>query len=257
MHGSEAERLSSLTAWIRRGLDRGDKVICAEGPRPAGGSVLDLVDGHGADLAAAAVASGQLAALPSDRFYPQGDQEAVVEQALAEGFPSVRLAADATAAFGTQPWPAHLDIERTIDRLCRTGPVSAVCQYAHPKIEPTMLRELIEVHRYRLCNAALSVAADPRGLTVSGEIDRRNAEVFATAVDSAVTGGERVLRLDLSGLEFMDVAACRQLLYATDDFRRLGGHVVLASPQWMVSWTLRLLGVDQFTGIELAGVSEP
>ncbi|MGC9665414.1 MEDS domain-containing protein [Planosporangium sp. 12N6] len=252
LHGSEAERLSSLAAWICRGLDHGDKVVYAEVPRTAGESVLDSPDGCGVEFAAA-VADGRLVALPLERFYSRGDQESVVDQALAEGFRSVRMATEASATFGTESWSAYLDIERTIDRLCRTRPVSALCQYAHAATAPATLRELVAVHRARLRHSALNMASDPRGLVLSGEIDCGNADAFAAALAIASACGERMLRLDLTALEFMDVTACRQLLHASHGFRQAGGHVILEAPRWMVSWTLRLLGIDQFAGIDLLG----
>lgn len=252
LHRSEPERLSSLAAWISRGLARGDKVVYAEASRPTGTTVLDGPDGRGVDFAAA-LADGRLAVLPLARFYPEGDHEAVVDQALAEGFPAVRLAADASAAFGAQPLSAHLDIEHRIDRLCRTRPVSALCQYAEPTTEPAVLRALLAGHGYRLRSSGLDMAAGPQGLALAGEIDRANADLFATALGDAVTGAADEVRLDLAGLEFMDVAACRQLVYTSRDFRQAGGHVVLATPRSTVDWTLRLLAVDQFAGIDLIG----
>nr|WP_240942140.1 MEDS domain-containing protein [Planosporangium thailandense] len=252
MHGSEPERVSSLVTWISRGLNRGDKVIYADAPRPAGGSLLDSSDRQGTEFAAA-LAEGRLAALPLVRFYPQGDQEAIVDQALAEGFRSVRLAAEASAAFDTQSMSDHMDIEQLIDRLCRTRPVSALCEYATSATEGTVLRELVAGHRYELRSAAFHLATGPGGLVLRGEIDRANADVLATVLDVAVADGKGVVRLDLAALEFMDVAACRQLVYASQDFRQAGGHVVLATPQPTVAWTLRLLAVDQFAGIDLVG----
>jgi anti-anti-sigma factor len=252
LHGSEPERLSSLAAWIYRGLDRGDKVVYAELPRAAGESVLDVPDGPGGHFAAA-VADGRLAALPLERFYPQGDQEEIVEQALAEGFPSVRLAAEFSAAWGTESLSAHLDIERTVDRLCRNRSVSALCQYEHSTTDRTMLRELVAVHQDRLRASALSMAASSHGLVLDGEIDRGNADVFAIVVHLASAFEVGTVRLDLAALEFMDVAACRELLYASRAFRQAGGRVVLVAPRAPVDLTLRLLGVDQVAGIDLIG----
>ncbi|GII23798.1 MEDS domain-containing protein [Planosporangium mesophilum] len=252
LHRSESERLSSLAAWIYRGLDRGDKVIYAELPRAAGESVLDVANGWGVYFAAA-VADGRLAALPLERFYPQGGQEEIVDQALDAGFPSVRLAAESSATWATGSLSAHLDIERTVDRLCRTRAVSALCQYKYSTTERTVLHELVAMHRDRLRDSALSMAASSHGLVLDGEIDRGNADVFATVIHLASASSVGVVRLDLAALEFMDVAACRQLLYASRDFRQAGGRVVLVAPRASVDLTLRLLGVDQVAGIDLVG----
>ncbi|MGC9671168.1 MEDS domain-containing protein [Planosporangium sp. 12N6] len=252
LHHSDAELLSALATWARRGLSRGDKVVLAGASTPAQAAVLDRLRAEGADVDAA-VADGRLATLPMDRFSSDGGRDAVVGRALAEGFPQVRMASEVGVTRDALPLSAHLHLERTIDRLCCTRPVSVLCQFRHSTTEPTMLPDLVTVHRYRLRDCAFSMAAGPDGLVLRGQIDRGNANVIAAVTEVATASGGHAVRLDLAAVEFIDVAACRQLLYVSQRFRESGGRVVLVDAQPSVDWTLRLFGVDEFPGVDLIG----
>jgi hypothetical protein len=77
---------------------------------------------------AAATAEGRLEVLPLAEFYPPEGQVTVIERAPAEGFARVRMSAEARAALTFVPEPAHAAFEAAMDELCRTRPVSAMCQ---------------------------------------------------------------------------------------------------------------------------------
>jgi hypothetical protein len=54
LHDSEAERLAGLTAWVRRSLERDQKVIYTEAPNlPPAESFLGVLEERGVDVAAA------------------------------------------------------------------------------------------------------------------------------------------------------------------------------------------------------------
>jgi hypothetical protein len=46
LYGSEAERVSALVTWIRRGLESNEKVICTEGPGQPARRELPFGAGH-------------------------------------------------------------------------------------------------------------------------------------------------------------------------------------------------------------------
>jgi anti-anti-sigma factor len=249
---SEAEQLAGLARWVRRGLDQGDKILFAQAscqePKPA----LDFLHVQGVDVAAA-MAEGRLATIPITSLYPDGGPDAIVDQALAEGFRSVRMTGEVAAARVDPALSAHLDLEGKLDRLCRTRSVSALCRYTRSTAEREVLPDLVAVHGYRLRDSALCIEASDRGLVVGGEIDRANADVLAAALSVVSACADREVWLDLAALEFIDVAACRELVYSGQEFRQAGGRVILAGAQPEVGWTLRLLGVDEFAGIDLVG----
>jgi hypothetical protein len=97
LHRTEGERLAGLTAWVRRGLELGEKIIYTELPLMPEDALVPVLEAWGIDVAAA-VRDGQLVVLPPEEFYPPAGQRVVVERALAEGFPSVRISAEVRAA---------------------------------------------------------------------------------------------------------------------------------------------------------------
>src|SRR5215204_2046382 len=83
LYDSEAERRAGLAAWVRRGLDLGEKVVYTETPdASAEASVRMVLDGVGGDVAAAA-AGGGVAVRPWGECCPPGGQRAVGGRALA------------------------------------------------------------------------------------------------------------------------------------------------------------------------------
>src|ERR1700685_2332725 len=82
LYGSEAERLSALAAWARRGLENDEKVIYTEAREtPPERSVVRLLQDNGIDVASA-TAEGRLVARPVAEFFPPGGQAGMLEQAL-------------------------------------------------------------------------------------------------------------------------------------------------------------------------------
>jgi anti-sigma B factor antagonist len=85
---------------------------------------------------------------------------------------------------------------------------------------------------------AITVSAD--GLYVEGEIDAGNAEILREAVVAAgmVTSGP--IRLDLSGVEFMDSAGIGVLI---DSFKVASDGVAVVHPSVPVQRILQLTGL--------------
>ena len=92
VHDSERQRRAGVAAWVRRGLDLGAKILYIE-PRDvtAERSLLCLLKDDGVD-AEEVVERGQLQVLRAedDRVYRPAWFTKVVEEALAEGYPTVR-----------------------------------------------------------------------------------------------------------------------------------------------------------------------
>ena len=86
------------------------------------------LEDHGVD-AATALGEGRLTLLPLADFYPTDGQRLVVDRALAEGFPAVRMSVGALGAVTILSPGHHLTVERRLEELVRSLPVSALCQY--------------------------------------------------------------------------------------------------------------------------------
>jgi anti-anti-sigma regulatory factor len=256
LHQSEGDRLVRLAEWVRHGLDGGEKVLYADGPDPAHSSILDHLRGQGIDVGAA-TAEGRFELLPLTAFYPSQGQGVVVDRALDEGFPAVRLSAEVAAALTVLTPQAYRDIEQNMDRLCRTRPVSALCQYGRSTTVGPVLGAAVATHPRGVRELMFDSTASPAGLVLHGEIDVDNADVLAAvlgaALAAALSSGRDGLRLDLAGLGFLDVAACRAIADTSRVFRATGRRLLLVGPPPLVAWVMGLVGLTDAPGVALVG----
>lgn len=242
----EAAGYRELAAWATHGLELGEKVVCAAG-REGRDGLLDGLAAHGVDTRAAA--DGRLEAVPWERFTWPADLELAVEHALDEGYPGVRLA----LAPGSR---RRTGLEEGLTELCRSRPVSALCRFARDDSRAgrrDRLASALALHADGVRSPMLATSRTGTTLTLAGEVDLSTAELLAAAVSALVAGAgdERAVRLDLTSLRFMDVAACRALVHATAPFRAAGGRVLLVDPLPPVAHVLGMLGVDALPGVRL------
>jgi len=240
LYGSESERLSALTAWARRGLENDEKVIYTEaGETPPERTLVRLLQDDGID-APAATAKGCLVVQPPAEFFPSDGQAGMLERALAEGYRGLRLSAQASSTLTVMPQAAHGDVERAFDQLCRTRPVSALCQYEHGGMPEDRLQDAASSHLSGgIRQRTLSVAQHVGHLVLAGEIDVSNHDILMWALRVAAEQASQTLRLDVSQVEFLGAAGCRALDDGTFRFRRRGERI------------LRVARVDQIERIEL------
>ena len=236
LHRSESERQSRLANWVQHGLDRGEKVIYTEAP--PGRSVLAVLSEQGIDVGAA-TAAGHLEVLPMSEFC----QADLVEQALDDGFPAVRVSTEAGQAVASEP--SFADIEQAIERLCRAPQVSALCQYDRRVATGPVLDEVAGNHPTGVRETQLHTAERTRGLAIAGEIDFTNDEVLAATLKAATSSASGVFRVDLRRVTFVSAGGLRALATGTQAFRDQGGELVLVCPQPRVDRSLKLLAVDQ------------
>ena len=240
LYGSEAERLSALAAWARRGLENDEKVVYTEAcDTPPERSVVRLLQDDGIDVATA-TAEGRLAILPPAELYPPDGQVGMFERALA-----------------VMPQAAHSVAERAVDQLCRTERLSAMCQYEQRDTAGDRLRDVASSHAGGgIRQHALSTAQQDGHLVLAGEIDVSNDDILTCALRAAAEQASQTLRLDMSRVEFIAAAGCRALDDGTLRFRRQGGQVLLFEPKPWVERILRLARVDRLERIELIPARE-
>jgi anti-anti-sigma factor len=255
LYGSEAERLSALAAWARRGLENDEKVIYTEAREtPPERSVVRLLQDDGIDVASA-TAEGRLVVRPVAEGFPPGGQAGMLERALAEGYRGLRLSAEASSILTVMPQAAHIGVERDFDRLCRTYPLSAMCQYEQRVIAGDRLQDVTSSHLSGgIRQRALSTAQRDGHLVLAGEIDVSNNDILTCVLRAAAEQASQTLRLDMSRVEFIAAAGCRALDDGTLRFRRHGGQVLLIEPKPWVERILRLARVDRLERIELIPV---
>jgi anti-anti-sigma regulatory factor len=253
LHRTEDEQLAGLTAWVRRGLDLGEKVICTEMPRRPEDSLSAVLEARGVDVAAA-VRDGRLSVLPVEVFYDAEGLAAVADRALAEGFSGVWLSAEQRAALTVLSPSAHRVVEQQMDELVGTRPVHTLCQYSEAGATGSRLADVVAVHRSGVFQATFATTRDLDGLALHGEIDGTNTDVFEAVLSAAGRRASRVLWLDLGEVAHLDAGGCWRLDDATRAFRIAGGHVLLIAPQPPVELIMQLMEVDELPGMHvLAG----
>ncbi|MGM1065683.1 MEDS domain-containing protein [Saccharothrix sp. Mg75] len=171
---------------------------------------------------------------------------AATEEALADGFTGLRVAADATSLVRT---PAQLDAfaryEHLVDRYMATHPMSAMCAYDRAELGDDAIAQLACLHPeagdgtspFHLHAHAPAGA----GAVLEGELDLESHELWPLALERAdvpLDGGEVVI--DATDLEFIDH---RGLLALADHAERRGATVVLRTRLFHAAHLLRALDV--------------
>lgn len=255
VHASERQRRKGVTAWVRRGLDLGAKILYIEPPHePADRALMGMLHQGGVD-AEDLVERGQLQVFPADeRVYSTAWQASITDKALSDGYPSVRWSGEARTAWSLMSPGLHADIEWLTDEMCQARPVSALCQYPADLMEAD-LQTVCAMHGGGLRETLVQTSPISGGLAVTGEIDHSNARMVHVALTAAAsatdTQGADPFLLGLEGVDFLDVAGARALLTGTDAYRARGGVVRVPEVQPPVGRLLRLLGVDRFDGFRL------
>ena len=254
VHANERQRRAGVAAWVQRGLELGAKILYIE-PRQerADRSFLRVLREQ--DIATdEALARGQLQVLPAgDEAYSPERQTDVVDAALAEGYPTVRWSGEASTGWDVLSKSGHADLEWAADALCRTRPVSMLCQYPADLI-PATLQSACAMHGAGVRGAQCQIHPLPEGVAVAGEVDAANARVLHSALMAATASADaRAFVVELSRLSFLDAAGARALLKGTLTHRTQGGSVCLRALRPRVERFLRLFGVDRTDGFILEG----
>ena len=259
LHESEEERRSGFAAWVRQGFELRERVVCLDVDGTwVSPTLVSALWGHGINADAVRQARRVLG-IPLAGFQSPESRAGVVQEALAEGYRGVRLIVDASAALRVLPGEGYGDIDRAIDRLCETHPVSALCHYDSTTDAATGLDDVAAPHvAGRIRDRQLFVTRDDDGLCLIGEVDVNNHRLLAATLRASTTGseaGQATFRLDLSSLAFLSVGGARALAEGTRQYREKGGRVLLTRPPRVVERVLRTLGVDLMPGMELVGGS--
>jgi len=216
------------------------------------GWLLEILDEYGVDVHAA-TADGQLSILPLAEFYPPGGQTELVHRALLEGYRAVRLSAESDAALSFLSADRYRQLEEAMEEICRSLPVSAMCQYDTRTTVGHRFLDAVTSHPQSVITGQMYLRRHPDGVELHGELDLASNEALLLtlrhATDHSAAAGS--LRVSLRGLSFIDVAGCRALLLGTEPFREAGGQLRLESAQAQVGRVLRVLGVDRQRGVTL------
>jgi anti-anti-sigma factor len=197
---------------------------------------------------------GSLRTLDVPHFYPAQGQAALVDPPLRSGRPGVRLVTSAEGALAYLGESEFRRVEREMDVLCETRPVMLLC-HLHSgtrRAEPTSpaLDPFVDTHAHELRSPSLTMHRTAGGVHLSGDLDLDSCGLVEAVVARATqhTGAagqqrlEATLVVDLSELDFIDVAGYRALRRGTEPWRGRGGTVMLTGTGGTVRRVLELLG---------------
>jgi anti-anti-sigma factor len=264
LYEENADRDSYVGDFVREGLEAGEKVLfVTRGGVP---DVLEMMAGREFD-ASEFVDSGQLSVRGcnetylggSGRFEAQAMLECIrgeVRAAEADGYPRVRVTGDLSWASPSVPGFHELfEYERAVDQLYRETGAISVCQYDTRQLEPTSLTDAVQSHRAVVSQrnqevletpllTLLAITRDADGvLSLYGDVDDSNLGEFEAAMAAAIDSSGAVV-LDLTHLQFIDVAGLRVLERQATRLSSGGNRLVLASPPAFLQRVMEVLDMD-------------
>ncbi len=243
-------RNHTVVAFVEAGLRLGEHVVLATGD-PGWGSALAQ---HGVDTRRSAE-DGSLMTLDAPHFYPAQGQAALVDSLLASGRPGVRLVTSAEGALAYLGESEFFRVEQEMDDLCETRPVMLLCHLRSKTARGEPLSPALETfvgtHAHELRGPRLTMHRPAGGVRLRGEVDLGSGglveTVLARAVEAHGAAGhpshDAALVVDLSELDFLDVAGYRALLRGTEQWRGRGGTVLLTGADGTVRRVLELVGL--------------
>jgi anti-anti-sigma factor len=250
VYRSPAVRDERLAEFVGTGLQRGEQVVLMTGADDRTWEAA--LASRGVDAGGAA-REGSLTTVDPRGFYPAGGQVALVDRMLQTGRPGLRLVAQAEVALGYLGEAGYFRVEQEMEGLCATRPVALLCQLQADTVvgrEPVpLLPAVIEAHRHALHGSGITVDRDSGGVRLTGALDLACGGLVEAVLRRAAQDGPedaasaaRGIVVDLSELEFLDVAGFRALLRGTEQWRGRGGALVLAGVHGTARRVIDIIG---------------
>jgi anti-anti-sigma factor len=234
---SAGHRRTAMGTWARSALDRSEKLLTLCAP----------VD---ADLASRA-GSGLTALTPDDLHTTTAPSE-LLQRALPDGNHGLGILIWADAVIAATSRETHAEIETELARLCCDHQVSVLCVYDRDRdgagIEHLDL--VVAHHPDRLEGQRLALRRAADTLSVDGEIDMSNLDVFAAALRALIDTPSATVRIDLEGVTFLAAAGVRTLISDTAPYRDRGVDVEIhATPH--ITRILQLIDIHRLPQLQL------
>ncbi|MCD7822829.1 MAG: STAS domain-containing protein [Oscillospiraceae bacterium] len=84
---------------------------------------------------------------------------------------------------------------------------------------------------------------------ITGEIDHHSAKWLRTDIDTAINGSKpKLLRLDFSGVTFMDSSGVGLVMGRSLGMKEIGGRVELVNMPPYIEKVMAIAGMDKLTG---------
>jgi PAS domain S-box-containing protein len=155
-HETVAEQLTTAATFLRVGLERGERCLFV-GDEGNAQAVMEALAAAGVDVlrergrgALQAVTNLDLSRLVSGEFEPGAMVDflrRMEAEAIADGFPGLRVAGDMTWAMGLSVPPNRLiEFEVLLDRFLRGSRAVVICQYDRSRFDPEVIYEVLLTH---------------------------------------------------------------------------------------------------------------
>ncbi len=84
---------------------------------------------------------------------------------------------------------------------------------------------------------------------LSGRLDSNTSPDFETKIMDTISGGEKKMVVDFTGLDYISSAGMRVILKATKELKNQGGGIILCSMKDYVKEVFEIAGFDSFITI--------
>ncbi|MFI9048784.1 MEDS domain-containing protein [Streptomyces sp. NPDC053427] len=231
-YGNDEIRWDVVTAFVRLGLARGEKVMVLPCPTVPEEEVLARIDFPSRSTAAARergqlVLSSMRAVIRPDAEFTTARQlgrlRAETDRATAEGYTGLR-------AFIDMGWVAALDADLAVvthrethaDTLFAGRPYTEVCAYDRRRFDRALVAAMEDAHPRALLErlgSLRSVRGADDAVCFIGEADAANRASFTRSLEIALarTAPARRLTVDLTRLHFLSVGCACGLLALVHD----------------------------------------
>jgi anti-anti-sigma regulatory factor len=264
VYDDPASFVDAAQRYLAEGLARRERLVCVgdgldDELRAAGepfGSIDALVTRGALGFRSAeevAVDTGALDPAGQWAFY-----DAAVREARDAGFTGLRVVAEVTALALTAVGRAELvEREHVADEFIASGAgLSALCAYRRGALDAEAVADVTAVHpqvHAPLDPPSFRVWFDDNRVAVGGTVDTFGADRLARVL-AAFGPGTGTMVLDLSELEFADVAGCRMLGCWARSLAERGTRLRIQGAPRAIVRIWRLLGMDDAAPVTFAGV---
>lgn len=249
--------------YVTEGLDRGERIIIVteESPEDVRQDLAGITD------IAERIAGGQVIVADYDAFLDLAHSDPGVEraalqqmqdEALAAGYPALRMLSDATDRSMHDAWLTwHAAMEHVVDRFCLRNPLTAMCAYDVTRLDADHVLDMAVLHasgREGWAPFQLRAAAHA-DMQLAGSVDAFSADQLGEALDRIRTADPKgMVVIDASDVDFLDHRALSAL---NDHATRTHSTIVLWSPPAIAERISSALGLGSVRIVTRPGLGQP
>ncbi len=267
---SDEQHWEVAAGFVASGLRRREKIVYFDSARSATPLLRRLREDN-VDVERY-LRTGQLSLIPpemTDKLWSMSVPEVLallgetIGDALAEGYPSVRLSDEPATAVNRPRGISLAEYDRAVHGAMQGNPVTLLCQYERTDWSTAELSELCELHAIEVITPAIYddgllriTRMAPFSTRVSGEIDFSNRHLVRGIIEKELDRALRALKHDgqiaihLESLRFADVTTIVQFVQAAESFPQ-SHQLVLYGVQPLVRRVLDRCGAAFTTQLTL------